>query len=895
MDNSLRLAQPFPTFPSVVSAQLSKPAFSKSLQTIAAQHRRGAGGIRVALALTKTLDEQILRSFRELRILEKELLCLVALGGYGRKELSFASDTDIMFLVPEDDPLKQASMATQKLLHQLLDLGLDIGHSTRTVSDCISMHDSDIESWVSLVESRFLIGNKQLFQHFRKALQGQILSSAHAAFVNDLIARTEVRHHKYGSSTKLLEPNVKNSAGGLRDLHSVLWLALGSSRIKIPRTLAPRETALTTLLKSAWVKKHVPSPHLRHTQRALDFLLRTRNEMHLQAKGLHDSLEFGSQKAIAEALRYESTSTRPSVEQFMQDYYVASRQVSHFAKRANAAFQRTFLRPAKASKPEKLDDFFMLRDGEVTQRVSSMRRPNEFLLTACLHARTHGAAFSEDLENWISKNTDRFSSLKSKKESELFRSLLNMPSGVGDLLHQLSEYGVLERWIPEWKAMVAFFQHNQYHYYTADEHTLRVIQNAEALASQEGTFASVYRSLPRKDLLITACLLHDIAKPKRVGDHEITGAVMAGKMLRRLGCSDIRADVEFLVRYHLFMEQTAFRRNLSDPQTIIDFASQFKNSLLLDYLFVLTYADLSAVNKNVWSDWKGMLLYELYRKCKEILDQQLTSEQVHTAARTRHEVALKELVDTLAQTVPHDSSRSHLGAVDSPAYLEAFDAKEIAEHIRHIERAQPVSTIFNHLPDFTEITIIARDAPSILSKFCGVLSANDANIFDAHVFTRNDGIIIDKFRVSDFVSRTALNSQQCEKIHKELNDVVVGSIGIDRLLERHRMKWRRLSRTHGFNTHAAVEFESHPRYLIIDVFAPDRLGFLYKITDAISQLGLGISFAKIATRADGIIDSFYVLDINGTKIVSEERKESIRMALLKTIHSVIESELVQNQ
>ncbi len=873
----------------------SKLLFSESLRTIAALHRRGAGGIRIALSLTEALDEKIRQSFRDLALPEKNLISLVALGGYGRKELSFASDTDIMFLVPENDPLSQAAMGVQKLLHQLLDLGLDIGHSTRTIPDCLAMRGSDIESWVSLVESRFLTGNRGLFLQFRKSLDRQISDSDHAGLVNDLVTRAEIRHQKYGSSTKLLEPNIKNSAGGLRDMHTVLWLVLGTGMMKIPSTLSLHSTALTNMLGNPTLKRELPPRSLRQTRVALDFLLRTRNEMHIQSKGLHDSLEFAFQTTIAEALNYKPTSARPSVERFMQDYYVASRQISQFAARATAAVHRKFLKTPKPGKPRELDSSFALRDGTVAMRSSSSRRPNEFLLRACIHAGHHSAGFSEDLEDWITRNIGRFTSLKSKTEAGLFRSLIGNPDGVGHLLHRLSEYGVLERWIPEWKAMVAFFQHNQYHYYTADEHTLRVIQNAEALSTEQGSFAATYRSLPRKDVLVLACLLHDIAKPKRVGDHEVTGATMAGRILKRLGFSDIRADVEFLVRCHLLMEQTAFRRNLSDPQTIIDFASKFGKPVLLDYLFVLTYADLSAVSKNVWSDWKGMLLYELYRKCREVLDQRLTGDQVHTAARSRHEAALKELVETLAEIVPKESSLTHLEAVDSPAYLAAFDAREIAEHIRHIELDEPVSTIVNHQPDFTEITIIAKDAPSVLSKFCGVLSANDANIFDAHVFTRNDGVVIDKFRVSDFVSHKVLSAQQCEKIHKELNDVVMGSIGIERLLERHRMKWRRLSRSQGSSRHTAVEFEDHPRFTIIDVFAPDRLGFLYKITDALSGLGLNISFAKIATRADGIVDSFYVLDSSGGKLDSRDRKKSIRSALLDTIRSVTDLELVQNQ
>ncbi len=869
-----------------------KNTFRDSLRKIVSLHRRGASGLKTAHALTRALDDTIQRSYAAMPVPSKKEVCLVALGGYGRKELCFASDTDIMFLVPADDPARQAALAVQKLLHVLLDLGMDVGHSVRTIGDCLSLRETDVESWVSLVESRYLCGNKRLFRDFREQLENQIARGNHVLLISDLIARTEVRHRKYGNSTKLLEPNIKNSAGGLRDLHSVLWHSLATGLRKIPANLPVGETALTALMQSRPLKSYCTPVQLRETKVALDFLLRARNEMHLQAKGLHDSLEFSSQRAIAQALGYSSTATRSSVERFMQDYYLASRRVARFARRVTASIQRRFIQQPDPGTHQVLDSFFLLRKNEILPRTSVVKRPNEYLLTASVHAVKHAARFSDELEDLIAKHLYRFKTLKSKREAALFRQLVNQDVGAGTTLHQLSEYGILERWIPEWKRMVAFYQHNQYHYYTADEHTLAVVLNAEALGTKAGSFSDTYRSLPRKDILILACLLHDIAKPLRVRDHEVTGASMTRKILHRLSFDDIAPDVEFLVRHHLLMEQTAFRRNLSDPQTIIGFAATFRDPRLLDYLYVLTYADLSAVNKNVWTDWKGMLLFELYQKCKEVLDQRLTSDQVHQAAQSRHEAALKSVEKTLAETLSGDSSRLHLGAVDSPAYLTAFDAGEIAEHIRQIERDQPVSTIFKHLADFTEITLIARDAPSVLSKFCGVLSANDANIFDAHVFTRSDGIVIDKFRVIDFISRSALNDMQCEKIHKELNDIVLGTIGVDRLLERHRMKWRRLSGRGDAGSVATVAFEDHPTYTILDVFAPDRLGLLYKITDAISRLDLNISFAKIATRADGVVDTFYVLERSGTKL-SPDRCEAIRSSLLSTLQSVIGSELVQ--
>jgi len=456
----------------------------------------------------------------------------------------------------------------------------------------------------------------------------------------------------------------------------------------------------------------------------------------------------------------------------------------------------------------------------------------------------------------------------------------------------MNDLGLLPRWIPEWKGLVAFFQHNQYHFYTADEHSLIVLANAEALNGHPSTFGEIFRTLPRREILYLAALFHDVAKPIRIGDHEIIGVDVSRTILNRLRYSDVVDDVLFLVRNHLLMEQVAFRRNLSDPQTIVDFASKIKGAQQLDLLYLLTYADLSAVNKNVWTDWKAMLLYELYQRSREILERNLTRDEYVLAEADRHQTAVHELVSELASTVPEDQARDHLDAVESPAYLSTFDAAEIAEHIHRIGTDETVSTIFGKKEDHTEVTIIARDAPFALSRFCGVLSANDANILDAQIFTRNDGMIIDRFRVADFVSKEALSTRQCDKIHQELNHVFEDSADIEKLLSRHKMKWKRRSRIANPNTRTDVEFESHSRYTIIDVYAPDMLGFLYRITGTMSMLGLNISFAKIATRIDGIVDSFYILDLSGKKVDDVERRSYVRSEILKVINDLTESELV---
>jgi [protein-PII] uridylyltransferase len=817
-------------------------------------------------------------------------LSIVALGGYGRKELCFYSDIDVMFLIDGDAQHAEATPVVQHILHELLDCGLDVGHSFRTVEECVSLFASDFKSWNSLLESRYVCGSPDTFSLLRSSMAAHIRGDKTREYLQKLIASMENRHREYGTSAKLLEPNIKNSAGGLRDLHAALWLMIGSGSFTFqPGT---KSTALSSLLVSPAMRRLFSRHFLSEARQAIDFLLHTRNEMHLLRKSLHDWLEFAFQRQVAEGLGYKASGTRTSVERFMQEYYVCTRVVAQVARRTINGAEERYLAPSRSATMTVLDDNFVLRRTKVDLRHQVRRLTNEQALASFLHFSTQKANFSHQLEDLLTRSAAHFRPLRTPGETQMLRELLNRQDGVWHVLQTMNDLGLLGRWIPEWKPLLAFFQHNVYHYYTADEHTLMVIAGAERLQEAQDSFGEVFKRLPRRDTLYLACLLHDIAKPMRIGDHEVIGVGMARTILKRLRYEDVMEDVLFLIRNHLIMEQIAFRRNLNDPQTIIDFASRFKDRRQLEYLFVLTYADLNAVNKNVWTDWKGMLLYELYRRACEILDKKLTSVQYGEVELLRHQEAVQRVVHELAQVVPQHMTRNHLQELDSPAYLTAFDAAEIAEHIRQIDSGNQASTVFTQKSNYTEITIIARDAPFALSRFCGVLTANDANIFDAQVFTRNDGVIIDKFRVTDFITKTILNASQCTRIHDELNDVLSGTTDIQRLLTRHRMKWKCKVRLLNPNVRTDVEFEDHPKYSIIDVYAPDMLGFLYRVTETMSKLGLNISFAKIASRVDGIVDSFYVTDQTGSKIEDLQKRDFVKQDILKTIADLAESELV---
>jgi [protein-PII] uridylyltransferase len=875
----------------MTTLQHLKNKFDKSTQDILQLHRTGAGGIQVALALTQRLDTLLQTIYQHLEN-DSQYLTIVALGGYGRKELCFSSDTDVMFLIAEEQFRDSTTPTVQEFLHQLLDIGLDVGHSYRTTHECVTLPGEDIESWMSLIEARYVCGDQETFTKLQTAVKQKIQEENRVAFVQRVSELQLARHKKYGSSSKLLEPNIKNSAGGLRDIHSALWMMRGTGAILLPKTLRSTETAIVHLLKSPLVKQQFTSSFLTETRTAFDTLLRVRNEMHLQSKALHDTLEFSLQPRIASHLRYRAKSKRTQVDRFMQDYYTSSKTVALFCSRILDWANHRWPAETSKTKTTKIGSTFILRDGRIHCAKPSIHITNEILLNAFLLRSERRVEFSYALEDAIHRRLQSLKPLKSQTEANLFRFLLHRPNGVANAFHKMNDLGLIERWIPEWKPMVSFFQHNQYHYYTADEHTLIVLTNAEALEQSSSSFGNVFRSLPRRDTLYLACLFHDIAKPSLLGKHEIKGIPIAKRFLQRIMYDDLIDDVSFLVRHHLLMEQIAFRRNLNDPQTIVDFAHMFERIEQLDYLYVLTYADLSAVNKNVWTEWKGLLLWELYRKARNVLEERMTSEQVHERSVQQAEATRADILRSLIPEFPPEEVDTHLALFSDTSYLATFKPQEIAEHLQIIRTDDQVTVLFQQSGSFTDVTFIARDAPGVLSKFCGVLTANDANILDAQVFTRHDGIVIDKFRVVEFISHIPLSEELCERIAHNIKEISEGRVEISKLMERHRMRWKRRTQPMNLNVRCDVKFEDHPKFTIIDVYAPDTLGFLYRLTETISRLGLNITFAKISTRVDGIIDSFYLVDNNGKKLDNPERREQAKQEILATIRSLSESELV---
>ncbi len=879
-------------------AQQLKDEISRRRVEIEESHNGGARGFATCVALTGMMDDAIAGAFsavsRDVPVHVREGAAVLALGGYGRAELSPYSDIDVMVVYDGGIDRESVEQLAKNLLHLLWDAGLNLGHSVRTPGEAISLHGQELDVWASLLESRYVTGSLALFENFRRELQARAGQGTDEWFVRGVLEDVEDRHERYGNSVKLLEPNIKKSAGGLRDFQALYWLhgASANDRGSAGDALVPASSSFLDRLVSSGAVRHEEADGVRN---ALEFLHRVRHAMHYLRRSQHDTLEYMLQRELAESRAFSPEGSPLAVEAFMREYHLHARTIQRLHRRLSGEF-RDRLRPSRRQhhEGEKAGEYFAVHEDRLTVDPSLRTPPDaKFLFDAFVCAAEHDVDPGEELSAMIERSTGLIgeNERNSPEIAALFRRILTSRN-VAATLRSMNELNVLGRYIPEFGDLIAFYQYSVYHFYTADEHTLIAIANVERLREHQGILHEVFRNIRRKDVLYLAILLHDIGKPAGVADHEQTGERMARTIIRRLGIRDATDDIAFLVRNHLMMEQVAFRRNLHDPATIREFSGRFSRPELLDYLYLLTYADLSAVNKNVWTEWKASLLQELYLATSEVLRRNLRGKEIETFRRMKHEAKAQDLVERLEGTIPREDVRRHLSGIPDKSYLALFTDEEISRHIQVSRTDEHVSTLFADMEGYTEVTVVAQDAPFLLSRCCAVLSANDANILDAIIFTRDDGMIIDRFRVADRSSRGSLGREACAKIAEDMRRVLEGSLEIGRLFEAHRRRWkRRRDMSAALRVRRDVEFEDSGDYTIVDVYAPDSLGLLYRITETMSRLGLDIYFAKIATRIDGVVDAFYTREREGGPLLDQDRREVVRAELLRTITAMAGQEL----
>jgi [protein-PII] uridylyltransferase len=833
---------------------------------------KNADSMDFSMEYSLLVEEQI----RDLVGDAKLSFAIASAGSFSRRELAPYSDIDLMIICENVEGNEKEISA---IITTLWDYGIEVSHTVRDMEDITRFLVTDLHTFTQFFENRFLLGSEQVYRKWNKLLLEALTFENQASLLKDFFADINERYEKYGRSPKTLEPNIKSSAGGLRDFQAVEWMFILKNKLFLNKQdeRSQAEVFIELLLD----KEYTTATECRRLLKSYKLLLTVRNLMHLISQQKNDRFEFSLQQSIAQYFYARKDAISP----FMKDYFAAANVINRFSKSISKKLQEEITNPLPDALAIDLDDDFLIKG-----KMISLKKGRDFrfpdVLRAFYYRGFHSGFFDEHLRSQIlevveaSENDIKFST----ESSVFFREILKLPHNVGQTLSVMSELCVLSAFMPEWKDLVGFLQHGVYHYYTADEHTLMAIQNVEKLEKEHSATARIFNSVKDKDILYLGLLFHDIAKPINISGHEIIGSEMASSIMYRMGYGEEEVErVSFLVRHHLYMEQVAFRRNLNDPETLNSFSAKFASLEDLDLLYLMTYADLSAVNPAVWTTWKEELLSELYRKSNAMLKEQKSGEEYLMSAT----YVIPKEISKYSPNISEDHVQEHMESINDISYAYHFSDEEIARHIEEIQKGTTLSALFKEISDFTNITVITKDFPSLLSKICGVFSINDANIHDAKIFTRKDGIVIDSFNLSDFRTGRKIEPERYSKIEEDLKLVVSGHIQLNQEFSKMKSRWWRIENKFFRRTgKVKVAFENHEKYTIIDVSSPDRLGFLYQVTKKMNELGLSIYFAKISTKGDDIVDSFYVLDRSGKK-VSPNDYDLIKTELNDTISQLL--------
>jgi len=797
---------------------------------------------------------------------------LVAAGSFSRRELSPYSDIDLMFIL---DKIEGHEKEIEKSVTLLWDIGIEISHTVREFSDIEIFLEEDLTSFTQFFETRFLIGNEELYKTWNEKIHSVLDETHKIRLLHQYFADIKTRHIKFGESPKVLEPNVKSSAGGLRDFHTVEWIYSIKNNTIISNQEEITQTELFLLKMKT--EKFIDSRGVKRLLNSYKSLLRVRNLLHVLSGRREDRLEFTLQEKIAFSLGYKESNWK----EFMFEYFNATNIVHRFSRTLVKRYEEELSTPVSEFLSIELDEDFSIKDNLIylnTEREISISEA----MRVFYYRGLHHARFSQSLRSIIINSAldVEESEQYSLSSSVFFREILKLPYKVGESLTIMNSLGILGAFLPEFRDLIGFFQPGVYHCYTADEHTLIAIKNLESLYVDRSFLGNIFNSIKVKDTLFLSVLLHDIAKPMSISGHEIIGAEIAETIMRQLGYEQEETElVQFLVKNHLVMEQVAFRRNLNDPETLDNFVALFSNKKQLNYLYLLTYADLSAVSPVVWTNWKSDLLEELYKKSCAMLSDKLTGEDL------MHKNTLAMITDS--KIADNDAVKSHIESIGDASYLQLYSHEEIDEHVREIEKGNRVSVFFKEENGFTNITIITKDSESLLARLCGSLSISDLNIHDAKIFTRKDGIVIDNFNVTDFRSKKLVDQKKYSSVKKNIVAALLNELHITQEFKKMKSRWWRLeNKLFKRKDKIKIDFEKHDIYSIIDVHSPDRIGMLYQIANKMNELGLVIYFAKIATKSDDIIDAFYVLDRNGNKITDFDH-ELITLELKLAIDEIL--------
>jgi [protein-PII] uridylyltransferase len=858
------------------------------------QHKGGSGG-RQSCGQRASLVDIILRHLLVQALPDpanRRLLAVVALGGYGRGELNPFSDVDVMFLV--DDASRQLSKelneGIQKILYMLWDIGYKVGHSTRTIGEAVKQANADMQNKTAMLEARLVAGDASLFEGFRARFIKECVEPFEEGYITDRLANQAERHEKYSRTIYLQEPNVKSGCGGLRDYQNLLWMAFFKFRVQSTAGLVER--------------KFCNDAERRMLEKAYDFLLRVRTEMHYLNKRAADVIVLSQQLPIANRLGYSQKNILRRSEAFMRDYYNHARNIFNLT---NVLCERMALQPPDPDKKpgilgfltkkrpriERFDDFYSAdgllfhesRDIFTTDRARLMR--------LFQHLQQRNLRMSGELQHLVRRRLHLVDKTfqYAKAQRETFLAVCSRKGEVGAVLRAMHEVDFLGRYIPEFGQLTCLVQHEFFHRYTADEHTLVCIEKLDRVIDTEDPKLAEYRALFQKIedplVLYLALLLHDTGKASNARHHAEASAVYAARVARRLQLTpEQRKSLVLLVDIHIALSMTAQRRNLDDPATIAEFASLVKSQSNLDMLMLLTLADGQGTGDENWSDWKESLVWQLYRSTSLYLadgeafyrQRTIERETLRVAARKRLPADYEDEVDAHFEYMPD-------------RYFQTHTAADIAEHVRlfrsFLQRRfdsdeSPLAPAVHWVPrpnqGHTEVWIVGWDRRELLARIAGSFSSAGLNILSADVYTRGDSLVLDFFRVCNTSFEAVTDPKEWQQVERRLaaaleeEDIDFGP-PLTRAIKRRGFH---LSQELDFPTRIVIENDAHPTYTLVDIQTPDRLGLLYNLLRALGRANAQIALSRIATEKGAAIDTFYLTDMEGRKI-----KDAVSMAQLQ--------------
>ncbi len=854
----------------LLNEQLS-PSFDGSLKAflneedavIKESHFAGATGNEVVQRRT-TLIDRVLREAHNRLALSGPMPELLAIGGYGRGELNPHSDIDIMFLCGDEAERKRSP----ELLYMLWDAGLDVGYSVRTEKECVPLARQDIKIRTSLIESRLIAGNPSHYRSFLKLMQSEVFYWKTPAFINEKISERTATRQKYGGSIYLREPNVKEGAGGLRDFHTAFWIACVHFRIASLADLVP----LRVITEGQYAV----------ALRSRNFLWGVRNELHYLSGRKNDHLTFDLQEQAAGNLKYRDSAHLLAVERFMKAYFLHARNIREFLHIvAEAVLPKPPRRWFERSLP--LGPFSLAGKVLVPSPGSDCGGGPSLIMTAFEIAQSRHALFSDKLKTMVRECRIADEGRYDPAASASFLAILNNPDNLSETLSLMKDLRFLGRYIPEFRAVQSLARHDYYHLYTVDEHILLAIRNLEDLWSGRfpalETLRDAFKGLKKRWLLTLAVLLHDLGKAYRA-EHERLGVDVAEKVLARLGViGEDRDRVLFLIREHLLMSGLSQRRELNDRKVIAQFSRMVGDRENLAMLYLLTYADIAAVNPTAWTQWKASLLQDLYLKTYNYFETSAQAVEEEQARLIAASVRIRSAAESLFSPGEIDS---FLVAMPDQ-YILYTPAHKVIDHMKMMKRLPDEQLViqYRHYPGkgYTELAVCAYDAYGMFYRTAGTIAAKNLNILRAQVYTSKNGVMIDTFQVTDPDGNIYAYDDAWESLRSELRNALMSGgrpPGPGLYLPVRRA---------GGAISLSVEFdnETSESFTIIDITAPDMIGFLYRVTKTLYDLNLDIGSAKIVTEGARVMDSFYVSDLLHKKITDSIRLEKIKEAILRVI------------